>query len=152
MGMYTEIVAGFAVRSDAPEAVKETVRRLCAGDAVDAHRHEHPFFSCERWNLLALCGSYYFPGPTHSLAVDDSINGLLRISIRSNLKNYDGEVERFWEWVAPYAETGRDYEEFVGYSLYEEEHHPTLIYFDRGRVVSRPFSTPAGDQQKESRK
>ncbi|MHB8152850.1 MAG: hypothetical protein ACYDG3_07260 [Bacillati bacterium] len=56
------------------------------------------------------------------------------MSFRSNLKNYDNEIEQFLAWIQPYIEAhsvsvGDDNFFLVGYTRYEEDADPTLIYF-----------------------
>jgi len=42
----------------------------------------------------------------------------------SNLKNYDNEIFKLLEWLAPYIDTNG----FLGFKRYEEDYDPTLIY------------------------
>lgn len=86
---------------------------------------EHSLFKTERWPQV-LCGdSAYFPMEQRSeLTIDE--DGVISLSVRSNLKNYDNEIEKFLDWISPYVDTLFD--EMVGYFRYEENEHPTLIY------------------------
>ena len=57
---------------------------------------------------------------------------------RSDLKNYEGEIESFFDWVAPYAEKNSD-KQFIGYELYEEDDEPTMYYLtDNGLEIKMP--------------
>lgn len=47
------------------------------------------------------------------------------INVRCNLKNYDGEIGAFLDWIMPWVFAGP---ECLGYYRYESDDHPTLIY------------------------
>ena len=49
-----------------------------------------------------------------------------------DFKNYDGEIEKFFNWIKQYLYKGWD-KQFIGYSLYEEAIEPTLYYLE-GKV------------------
>lgn len=38
--------------------------------------------------------------------------------LHANLKNYDGEIAKFFDWIDPYVEGSEG--DYMGYSLYEE--------------------------------
>lgn len=53
----------------------------------------------------------------------------LYVSFRSSLKNYDGEIEAFFDWVTPHVvNSGAPGRVFIGYSLSEDATEPTLYY------------------------
>jgi hypothetical protein len=45
---------------------------------------------------------------------------------KGDIKNYEGEIEKFFEWIIPYVDGYPG--DFIGYSRYEEDLKPTLIY------------------------
>ena len=47
--------------------------------------------------------------------------------VRSDFKNYQGEIGKFFDWISPYIEKCGD-KTFIGYSLYEEYDEPRLYY------------------------
>ena len=49
--------------------------------------------------------------------------------VRSDFKNYGGEVEKFFDWIRQYLQQDY-YKTFIGYSLYEEAIEPTLYYVE----------------------
>ena len=49
--------------------------------------------------------------------------------VRSDFKNYNGEIGKFFDWITPYIEKGGD-KTFIGYSLYEEDDEPKLYYVE----------------------
>lgn len=136
MGMYTEILFRAEMVQDWAEdpKVKLAIETLSGSDypyVEDGQRHllpDHPFFDCPRWQSISRCESYYFPLGNHNGWVYDFQGGYYW-SFRANLKNYDGEIAQFFDWIDPYLRGLKG--EFIGYSLYEEGDSPTL-YFKGG--------------------
>ena len=125
MGMYTEIFMRVNIRKDAPESVRKMLEFLTSGNDKPDELPDHEFFTCDRWDYVALSSSYYFPGTRHSSyvrAVRDYDADAL--NILANLKNYDGEIGKFFDWIDPYLEGERG--DFIGYEMYEEDETPTL--------------------------
>lgn len=120
MGMYTELVLKAEVKDDAPESVKAILGFLFNGEDRPTVTPEHPFFSCERWSMIGRCSSYYHV-PWNASAYREAY-----IFSRSDLKNYEGEIEKFLDWVRPYFVQESD--QCIGWSWYEESESPTLIY------------------------
>lgn len=58
----------------------------------------------------------------------DNISKDYRISTRSNLKNYDDEIELFLDWIKPYIRSGSGLENVYAYVLYEQDKIPTVYY------------------------
>lgn len=107
MGMYTEIF----FRAEVDEGAYRALLR--------GHEHERVLRS----------GSAYFPEvePTGPRFYHDRLYNHYNVEFRSSLKNYDREIESFFAWVAPHCVTTND---FIGYSLYEEDRYPTLFFAD----------------------
>jgi hypothetical protein len=125
MGMYTELHYNVTLNKNAEEILP--VLRYMLGPRTGAEPRplpDHPFFKCERWRCLLTMGSAYFPMDTHS-TLRESEYGRPHLCVRSNIKNYCGEIEHFIDWMAPYIEQRED---CVGYYRYEENIHPTIIY------------------------
>ena len=49
--------------------------------------------------------------------------------VRSDFKNYGGEIEKFFDWITTHVEKDGD-KTFIGYSLYEEDDEPKLYYVE----------------------
>lgn len=125
MGMYTEIF----FRAE----VDEEAFRLLARAIVDDYliKQDHPLFDKPRAKRLFRGNSAYFPGANHTVVeVDPFIKDLRCVSFRASLKNYDGEIEAFFDWIRPHVIT----KGFIGYSLYEEDTEPTLYYAGEERA------------------
>ena len=126
--MYTELHYNATI--PAPNGlVVDTLHYMISGVVGSAwpedRTPDHPLFRTERWRFMLNSDSYYFPAKTHSqLKFDDIIEGW-RLGVRCNLKNYDGEIEHFVDWLAPHIEENGT---LLGFYRYEEDREPTLIY------------------------
>ena len=134
MGMYTDILFRAEIKPDWADDPKvklafETLSLDMSPRVDDRDRHllpGHEFFDCDRWQSLSWCSSYYFPASNHNVWEHEEPTGLTSWSFRANLKNYDDEIAKFFDWVDPYV-NGAD-GDFLGYSLYEEGNTPTLYF------------------------
>ena len=131
MGMYTEFVFGAELKKDVPEEVINILKSLFLQVELNVTLPDHNFFKCGRWSLISSMCSYYFgyPRPLSNLYFDD-ISKTYRLAIRSSIKNYNNEIENFINWINPYIESGSGVNDFLGYSIYEEDEKPEL-YFKR---------------------
>lgn len=129
MGMYTELNINVNFQSDTPDNIIDILKYML-GDISEVTTTSHPLFSTERWTLMLTCDSYYFDGVTHSSIVYDSISKEYALSVRSNFKNYNNELELFLDFIQPYLSTTG----FIGYHRYEEYEDPTLIYNDNDGI------------------
>lgn len=125
MGMYTEVF----FRAEVDQYAYEIMRRIIQErDPAEHFTSEHPFFGKDRAWAVFNCASYYHPGPFHRLVEDEGALDARFVSFRNSLKNYDDEVEAFFDWVRPHVVVHRLRPEFIGYSLYEEDAEP-ILYF-----------------------
>lgn len=148
MGMYTELVFDTELNMHKLPEI-EGVLRYMLGEGQDPTQASRslpfalpkaPLFrSSARWEYMLRSSSFYFNGATHSeLNVAKEYN-LATLTVRCSLKNYSQEIEKFLEWIQAYDETDwtSDYtpkKVFKGYMRYEEDIHPTLIYFTKNGV------------------
>jgi hypothetical protein len=144
MGMYTEIVAAFELLADTPQIVLDVLASMCDGRLPEPKElPNHPLFDKtrkSRWQAMLNCDSYYFAGDTHSTLRYDDISETHYLTVRSNLKNYNYEIENFLDWIEPYSVPREEREDgtyFVGYWRYEENSEPTLIYLRSARSLER---------------
>ena len=131
MGMYTEIYICSEIKDDTPDSVLKVIQYLFDGkqELKDWEKLElpaHEFFKTDRWRIIGKCCSYYhIPFATSDLRYDE-ISKSYHLVSRSDLKNYDGEIGLFFDWIMPYLDK---YEgEFIGYSRYEENDEPKLYF------------------------
>jgi hypothetical protein len=138
MGMYTEVFFRAELKADTPDDVIETLRYM-VGDSDDQPTSlpAHPLFACQRWDVVARCTSAYFPASAGSVLARSSWSAdRWSLSFLSSLKNYDGEAEKFFDWIGQYV---TDFPgDFLGYTLYEESEDPILF-----RVSEAQYSLPS---------
>jgi hypothetical protein len=134
MGMYTEIKVECDVRAD-DDAL--TALQIMFGDAdertVDlkalAFNLHHRLFLCDRWTCIGRMSSAYFDTSREAVSSLEPVgDGVWRIRSISNLKNYDGEIGHFFDWLRPMVvgEPGQ----VIGHSWYEEaqyDEEPTPV-------------------------
>lgn len=125
IGMYTEFHFNATLADPPPRVVEMLQYMLATEKGSRSDRPGHPLFKTTRWSWMLTSDSYYFSADTHSTLRWDDIGRDYRLCIRCNLKNYDGEIEQFIDWIMPYvaAEPG----EFLGFYRHEEAEDPTLI-------------------------
>jgi len=138
MGMYTEICISGALKPSAPGDVRTMARHIFTGwhdGKVCPPAPSHEFFECQRWEML-FGSSYYFEAePSVTWRDDRDFSG------RGNVKDYDGEIGAFLDWISPHVEPG-----FGGFLRYEEDDAPTLVWFSGAGVVVQPVVLPEGVQ------
>lgn len=119
MGMYTELVIKCDLIDDLPDKVVEVLNFLFLEGDEPQNLPDHDFFSLENWSSIGRCSSYY-----HIPATLNFFDGEYLFS-RSDLKNYEYEIDRFIDWISPYidAEPGN----CIGWEWYENCNEPTLI-------------------------
>ena len=130
MGNYTEIHFNAELKKDTPKDVIKILKYMTEGGSYpmdDADLSSiHELFECHRWGIMLCCDSYYFSSDTQSTLRFDDITKSYFLCIKSNLKNYSGEIEKFIDWIHPYLdEFDGDY---LGHYRYEEDDIPRLIF------------------------
>ena len=135
MGMYTEFVCAVKLEKNVDENVVVILDSMVNNrnweltqNIIDENFEDEEFFKCDRWKWLFTSDSYYFNGITNTIFKLDDISKTYFLTIRSNLKNYDGEIDKFLKWIKPYITR---YDDFIGYKQYEEIDEPDLIYISK---------------------
>lgn len=123
MGMYTELIFGASLRTDTPQGVIDTLRYMIG----DIEEPETVLFN-EGRNPLGG-GSTYFGvcDPVCRMWFDD-IKKEWIISTRSNVKNYDNEIEKFLAWIKPYIQNGSGERKMYAIVTYEQSVESTIYY------------------------
>lgn len=129
MGMYTELIFGASLKEDTPSTVIDALKYMIGETEEKPKDFPLPDGRCE-W--LFRGSSYYF-GVSESVSKMwfDEIANDWRLSTRSNIKNYEGEIEEFLEWIKPYIKSGSGYKDFYAIVTYEEAEEPTIYYLDQ---------------------
>ncbi len=121
MGMYTEIL----IKSVVKEGVAEEVLNYLFNNSgkEPSVLPDHKFFTLPRWRAVGSGRSHFHIPWSNSLFEGDYLFS------RSDLKNYNEEIENFFDWFqgVSFEEVG----DCIGYSWYEEAEAPTLIYKTR---------------------
>jgi hypothetical protein len=128
MGIYTELIFGARIKKDAPKQVINTLHYLVNGRKLFEDVEIEKTVTDNR-NVLNGGGSYYF-GVCESLAkmwFDDIINQWI-VSSRTNIKNYESEIETFLEWIKTFIDSGSGVEEMYAITISEEQMQPTVYY------------------------
>lgn len=128
MGMYTQLQLAIDLKFDTPKAVTDILQAMITMD-LGWHKGwelpDHPFFNTDRWSwCLQSGGSYYFDGGTHREFRYDRIAECYKLTLLTNIKNYNSEWQHFLHWLQPYIDT----EGFIGFLWYEEWERPKLIF------------------------
>lgn len=104
MGMYTELRTNFKLRPNTPAEVIRVLSWMANCSSSEPPPFElpsHPLFSCPRWGCLMRMSSAYFDDRPSAAVV--KWRGQFHVLSVANLKNYDGEIEKFLDWVRPYV-------------------------------------------------
>ena len=92
----------------------------------------HRLFTLRRWRSVFAGSSAYWP-ETGFLTVAANNRGGVTLAFQSQLKNYDGEAEAFFEWVSPLIHGGADSGRFLGYTLGPDSDQQPTLYWSDGR-------------------
>lgn len=133
MGMYTELILGCKLSKNAPKLL------INALDAVINHWNEKNYGDASdevKDFIIEYDLPYLFHGTSYYFGVNrpnsafwfDNITGCWSISTRSNLKDYEDQIENFLTYLEPYVEQGSGECDIYAYVLYEGAKKPT-IYF-----------------------
>jgi hypothetical protein len=125
VGMYTEFFFRAPLRGDVDRQFFVRLNETPDSFTPVHGLPEHPFFQCERWHNLFCGGSAYHETRGFDLRYD-SFRSQHILFCHSSFKNYDGEIEKFLDWIDPMVEELEG--TFLGYSLYEEDEQPILYY------------------------
>ena len=126
MGMYTELIFGAELKEDTPDKVVRALKYMIG--ELEGKPLDFPLPD-DRCDWLFQGSSYYFAinYPVNKMWLDE-IDHCWHISTRSNIKNYEGEIETFLEWIKPYIQGGSGYTDMYAIVMYEESDKPTIYY------------------------
>lgn len=137
MGMYTALVLDARLKSDTPEPVLKVLEFM----VHDGHYSKpalpvlpiHPLFQTDRWVWMLNGSSAYFPLERKAQLFEPFYGGWekpapLMLSVGFSIKNYDDEIGKFLDWLAPYVQHG------VGFTQYEEEEKLSPFIIEEGEI------------------
>lgn len=101
MGFYTDFSVDLTLRSDTPTEVVDVIRYMVwenweqdpRNEIIPPHLPDHALFRCERWH-------HFLSSTSHGNRKFDGLH--LEIDSGS-FKNYDDEIVKFTDWIAPYC-------------------------------------------------
>ena len=127
MGMYTEIFvrAEFDSKDLHPANLAMLKFMVEGGETVPHNIPKHELFETSRWTWMLQSNSYYHV-PFATMRFQEDMGTWYLIG-RADLKNYDNEIEKFFDWIGSFVYCRGD-KTFIGYSLYEEAEGPVLFY------------------------
>lgn len=126
MGMYTELIFGARLKEETPDQVINALKYMVGDTKEKPENFPLPEGRCD-W--LFQGGSYYFGvvDPVSKIWFDKIANAWI-ISTRSNIKNYEDEIETFLTWIKPHIESGSGEREMYAIVIYEEQSEPDIYY------------------------
>lgn len=132
MGMYTEIIFGAELKRETPESVITALKYMLG--EIEEKPKDFPLPE-GRCNWLFQCASYYFgvSKPVNSMWFDDISNTWI-ISARSNIKNYENEIQTFLKWIKPYISSGSGAREMYAIVTYEESLPEIYYLYDNEEI------------------
>ncbi len=119
MGIYTEIFVNTDFKEDTPQEVINAITAMCNKDHNSEWLKDKP----KRWSWLFNNGSYYTPSTECGKITYDTISCRYSLLAKGDIKNYNCEIEDFFDFIKPWCEEG-----FIGYYRYEDAREPTLVY------------------------
>ena len=124
MGMYTEFIFGCSLSKNTPKVCIDALNYIINNDEVALTPEVQEFINKYDLERLFLSTSYYFgaASPVNKFHWDD-IGNAYQISTRSNLKNYENQIQTFLEYIKPYVESGSG-----EYDIYAYVHFETLCF------------------------
>jgi hypothetical protein len=128
MGMYTELIFGAELKKETPKEVIEALKYMLGEIETKPTNFPLPDGRCE-W--LFQSASYYFAinNSVNKMWFDD-IDNRWHLSTRSNIKNYEQEIQTFLEWIKPYIDGGSGRRNMYALVIYEEDNEPTIYYME----------------------
>ena len=139
MGSYTKLNFKCKLKQDVPKEVTDILERVInqgdlGHDKVMFNNEdvfhpdiEHSFFKCSRWYMLFLSKNFDYELEGSKFYKD---KGNWILSIETEFKNYDNEIENFLDWITPFI-VGRKKSQYVGYWKHEEMEQRFNLYVER---------------------
>lgn len=119
MGMYTETFVNTDLKHSTPPEVLDVLRAMCDHESDAPALQDKP----RRWGYLFTDGSYYTPRTSCAMLTYDGISGQYSLLAKGDTKNYENEIQQFFDFIKPWCES-----DFIGYYRYDESREPTLVY------------------------
>ena len=132
MGMYTEMYVKAIFKENLPNDVVNIIKYMLGmGDikVEDLKLPDHELFKTPRWECMLRSSSHYHIPFALNKFIYNEISEKYFLVARADFKNYNGEIEKFFDWLKPYLQREFD-KTLIGYSLYEVDTEPKLDYLE----------------------
>lgn len=123
--MYTEIYVNVDLKTSTPEEIITVLKAMC-GKLDEELRKEVLKDLPDRWCMLFSDCSFYTPRTYCKFLDQDPISKQWSLLGKGDIKNYEGEIQQFFEWISPWVDGFEG--DFIGYSRYEENQQPHLYF------------------------
>jgi hypothetical protein len=125
MGMYTELIFGAKLKEKTPATIINALKFM-VGDLKDKPA-DFPecLNSCD--GIFKEASNYFGVDNPQAKFYISNFDKRWCISTRSNIKNYDDEIETFLEWIKPYIRSGAGERDMYAIVTYEES-DPQIYY------------------------
>lgn len=125
MGMYTELIFGARLKKLTQLEI-DALKWMCGNIEKPKKLHNHEFFECYKSDyLFNFCSCYFLE---ISKPIFKFFDGDWFLTTRSNLKNYENEIEKFLDWIKPFIDSGSGKNDLYAIVTYEEDLKPTLYF------------------------
>jgi len=121
MGMYTEIYVNVNLKKETPDEIINVLQAMCSALVDQPVLKSFP----KRWQYLFSHNSYYVPWTFCRHLTYDNIGEQWSLLGKGDIKNYENEIEAFFEWLMPWIDGENG--DFIGYYRYEVAKLPTLV-------------------------
>ena len=133
MGMWTELILGAKLKKKTPKYVIDTLRYLVGDLPRKPKKYPATFkinnpFSTDYDQMFTYSHWYFAIDKPFAELWIDPVDGCYKINTRSNLKNYDNQIEIFLKWLKPYIAKGSGARDMYAIVTYEEDSEPTIYY------------------------
>ena len=132
MGMYTEMYVKAIFKENLPNDVVNIIEYMLGmGDikVEDLKLPDHELFKTHRWEYMLRLASHYHTTFALNKFIYNEISENYFLVARADFKNYNGEIEKFFDWLKPYLQREFD-KTLIGYSLFEGTTEPKLYYLE----------------------
>ena len=102
MSMYTEIYVKAVLKEDVDDNVINILKYMLGMDDIeleDLTLPSHSLFTTNNWHYMLRSGSYYHIPYKIKLLEYNDISENYYLVVRSDFKNYNGEIGKFFDWI-----------------------------------------------------
>ena len=131
MGMYTELIFEAKLSGDTPKDVIDAISLVCKDCAnikttSSAFAIDNIIEHFDLWYLLTSNSAYFPAQYSYSRIYYNELEDTYSLFIRSDLKNYEKQIDKFLEYIKPYIVKGMGSKDIYAYVLYETGSEPTI--------------------------